>query len=128
MSVKLSPKLNSLRDIPVLLNKWERLHNRIKENVAQTGVYAALKSDVISFKRDLASLLERTEEPGHTDEDEQLEGRLHTFKVFASVILCSLNSFYITQCQGDRLKGIGKYLPFAFQDAMIELSDFKSHL
>ena len=44
MSVKLSPKLNSLSDIPVLLNKWERLHNRIKENVAQTGVYAALKN------------------------------------------------------------------------------------
>ena len=87
MSVKLSPKPTSLRDIPVLLNKWERLHNRIKENVAQTGVYAALKNDVISFKRDLASLLERTEEPGHTDEDEQLESRLHTFKVFTSIIL-----------------------------------------
>ena len=128
MSVKLSPKLNSLRDIPVLLNKWERLHNRIKENVAQTGVYAALKNDVISFKRDLASLLERTEEPGHTDEDEEHESRLHTFKVFTSIILCSVNLLYIAKCQGDRLKGIGKYLPFAFQDAMIELSDFKSHL
>ena len=102
MSVKLSPKLNSLRDIPVLLNKWERLHNRIKENVAQTGVYAALKNDVISFKRDLASLLERTEEPGHTDEDEELESRLHTFKVFASIILCSVNSLYIEKCQVEK--------------------------
>jgi len=81
------------REMRFLLNKWERLHNRIKENVQQTGVYGALKQDVISFKRDLAGLLERTEEPGHTEEDEELESRLHTFK-----------------------------------DAMIELSDFKSHL
>jgi len=81
------------REMRFLLNKWERVHNRIKENVQQTGVYGALKQDVISFKRDLAGLLERTEEPGHTEEDEELESRLHTFK-----------------------------------DAMIELSDFKSHL
>merc|ERR1719305_1283589 len=81
------------REMRFLLNKWERLHNRIKENVKQTGVYGALKQDVISFKRDLAGLLERTEEPGPTEEDEELESRLHTFK-----------------------------------DAMIELSDFKSHL
>ena len=89
-------------DIPVLLNKWERLHNRIKENIEQTGVYGALKQDVISFKRDLAGLLERTEEPGHTEEDEELESRLHTFKV----IIChyfpsALNQLLIGKCQGD---------------------------
>merc|ERR1719234_1100872 len=83
------------REMRFLLSKWERLHNRIKENVQQTGVYSTLKQDVISFKRDLAGLLERTEDTeGHcSEEDEQLESRLHTFK-----------------------------------DAMIELSDFKSHL
>ena len=81
---------NFCLDFPVLLNKWERLHNRIKENVQQTGVYAALKQDVISFKRDLTDLLERTEEPGHTDEDEELESRLHTFKVIAAIIFHSL--------------------------------------
>ena len=105
VSVKLSPKKwthnNFCLDFPVLLNKWERLHNRIKENVQQTGVYAALKQDVISFKRDLAGLLERTEEPGHTDEDEELESRLHTFKVIAAIIFIPLNQLVIAKCQGD---------------------------
>ena len=64
----------------------------------QTGVYAALKQDVISFKRDLAGLLERTEEPGHTDEDEELESRLHTFKVITAIIF---NQLVIAKCQGD---------------------------
>jgi len=81
------------REMRFLLNKWERLHNKIKENIQHTGVYGTLKTDVLSFKRDLISLLERTEEPVHVDEGEELEHRLHTF-----------------------------------QDAMIELSDFKSHL
>lgn len=56
-------------------------------------MYGALKQDVLSFRRDLTLLLERTEEQGHSEEDEELEHRLHTFT-----------------------------------DAMIELSDFKSHL
>lgn len=81
------------REMRFLLNKWERLHNKIKENIQQTGVYGSLKTDVLSFRRDLTRLLERTEAPGYSDEDEELENRLHTFK-----------------------------------DAMIELSDFKSHL
>ena len=116
-------------DIPVLLNKWERLHNRIKENVKQTGVYGALKQDVISFKRDLAGLLERTEEPGHTEEDEELESRLHTFKViFCHYFPCPQSAVDWEMSRLSGMKGICKYLPFAFQDAMIELSDFKSHL
>ena len=90
--------VSHLDDISVLLNKWERLHNRIKENVQQTGVYGALKQDVISFKRDLAGLLERTEEPGHTDEDEELESRLHTFKVICCHFFHSLHQLLITNC------------------------------
>ena len=104
-------------DISVLLSKWERLHNRIKENVQQTGVYSTLKQDVISFKRDLAGLLERTEEPGNcTEEDEELESRLHTFKVITAIIFHPLlNQLVIAKCQGDpESKGIRKYLPFAF--------------
>jgi len=68
------------REMRFLLNKWERLHNKIKENIQQTGVYDALKKDVLSFRRDLTNLIERTEEPGHIEEDEELENRLHTFK------------------------------------------------
>ena len=40
-----------------------------------------LKKDVISFQRDLISLLERTEQPLVPEEGDQLESRLHTFKV-----------------------------------------------
>jgi len=68
------------REMRFLLNKWERLHNRIKENIAQTGVYGVLRKDVISFQRDLMSLLERTEQPSVPEEGDQLESRLHTFK------------------------------------------------
>merc|ERR1719348_693508 len=76
-----------------LLNKWERLHNKIKENIQHTGIYETLKKDVLSFKRDLTNVLERTEEQDNSEDDGELEQRLHTFR-----------------------------------DAMLELSDFKSHL
>jgi len=81
------------REMRFLLNKWERLHNKIKENIQHTGIYETLKKDVLSFKRDLTNVLERTEEQDNSEDDGELEHRLHTFR-----------------------------------DAMLELSDFKSHL
>ena len=65
----------------VLLNKWERLHNKIKENIQHTGIYETLKKDVLSFKRDLTNVLERTEEQDNSEDDGELEHRLHTFRV-----------------------------------------------
>lgn len=81
------------REMRFLLNKWERLHNKIKENIQHTGIYETLKKDVLSFRRDLTNVLERTEEQENSEDDGELEHRLHTFR-----------------------------------DAMLELSDFKSHL
>ena len=65
----------------VLLNKWERLHNKIKENIQHTGIYETLKKDVLSFRRDLTNVLERTEEHDNSEDDGELEQRLHTFRV-----------------------------------------------
>ena len=75
--LKLSLKLL----FPVLLHKWERLHNRIKENLQQSRVYGALRADVLNFRRDLTGLLERTEEQGQGDREQELENRLHNFQV-----------------------------------------------
>ena len=66
---------------PVLLHKWERLHNRIKENLQQSGVYGGLRADVLNFRRDLTGLLERTEDQGQGDREQELENRLHNFQV-----------------------------------------------
>ena len=66
---------------PVLLHKWERLHNRIKENLQQSGVYGVLRADVLNFRRDLTGLLERTEDQGQGDREQELENRLHNFQV-----------------------------------------------
>ena len=65
----------------VLLNKWERLHNKIKENIQHTGIYETLKKDVLSFRRDLTNVLERTEEHDNSEDDGELEQRLHMFRV-----------------------------------------------
>ena len=65
----------------VLLNKWERLHNKIKENIQHTGIYESLKKDVLSFRRDLTNLMKCTEKQEPLENGEELEHRLHSFQV-----------------------------------------------
>lgn len=81
------------REMRILLNKWERLHNKIKENIQHTGIYEALKKEVLSFKKDLTNVLECTEEYENSQDDGELGKKLHTFR-----------------------------------EAMLELSEFKTHL
>ena len=101
LACNVGSRLLFIISISVLLNKWERLHDKIKENIQHTGVYGTLKTDVLSFKRDLISLLERTEEPVHVDEGEELEHRLHTFQVLVEIS--------IFDCISDILNGNWSY-------------------
>ena len=39
--------------ISVLLNKWEKLLSKIKENIQHSEVYESLRTDVMSLRRDL---------------------------------------------------------------------------
>ena len=44
--------------ISVLLNKWEKLLSKIKENIQHSEVYESLRTDVMSLRRDLVLVLE----------------------------------------------------------------------
>lgn len=70
------------RDIRILLNKWETLHGRIKENIYHSETYEALKKDVLSFEKELTNILECAEEPptDHNGSSVSLETKLHTFE------------------------------------------------
>jgi len=69
------------RDIRILLNKWEILHSRIKENIYHSETYEALKNDVLSFEKELTNILECAEETNdHTGSSVPLENKLHTFE------------------------------------------------
>lgn len=65
----------------VLLNKWEKLLSKIKENIQHSEVYESLKSDVMSLRRDLVLVLEEREKDEDIEDDAELEQKLHTFRV-----------------------------------------------
>ena len=65
----------------VLLNKWEKLLTKIKENIQHTEVYESLKNDVVSLRLDLTRVLEDRERDEDIHEDDELEQKLHTFRV-----------------------------------------------
>ena len=67
----------------VLLNKWEKLLTKIKENIQHTEVYESLKNDVVSLRLDLTRVLEDRERDEDIHEDDELEQKLHTFRVSA---------------------------------------------
>ena len=75
----LFPWLN--RYFAVLLNKWEKLLSKIKENIQHSEVYESLKSDVMSLRRDLVLVLEEREKDEDIEDDAELEQKLHTFRV-----------------------------------------------
>ena len=65
----------------MLLNKWEKLLSKIKENIQHSEVYESLKSDVMSLRRDLVLVLEEREKDEDIEDDAELEQKLHTFRV-----------------------------------------------
>ena len=67
--------------ISVLLNKWEKLLSKIKENIQHTEVYESLKSDIVSLRLDLTKVLEDRERDDDIHDDAELEQKLHTFRV-----------------------------------------------
>ena len=69
------------RCFAVLLNKWEKLLSKIKENIQHSEVYESLKSDVMSLRRDLVLVLEEREKDEDIEDDAELEQKLHTFRV-----------------------------------------------
>jgi len=79
------------RDLRVLLNKWEKLLSKIKENIQHSEVYESLKSDVMSLRRDLVLVLEEREKDEDIEDDAELEQKLHTFRQAMSQ-LCDFKS------------------------------------
>merc|ERR1719411_1321588 len=79
------------RDLRVLLNKWEKLLSKIKENIQHSEVYESLKSDVMSLRRDLVLVLEEREKEEEIEDDAELEQKLHTFRQAMSQ-LCDFKS------------------------------------
>ena len=67
--------------VSVLLNKWEKLLSKIKENIQHTEVYESLKNDVVSLRLDLTQVLEVRERNEDIQDDDELEQKLHTFRV-----------------------------------------------
>ena len=66
----------------VLLNKWEKLLVKIGANIQHTEVYESLKNDIVSLRLDLTKVLEDKEEAeDDTEDDIELEHKLHTFRV-----------------------------------------------
>jgi len=68
------------RDLRVLLNKWEKLLAKIKENIQHSEVYESLRTDVMSLRRDLVQVLEEREKDEDIQDDAELEQKLHTFR------------------------------------------------
>lgn len=79
------------RDLRVLLNKWEKLLSKIKENIQHSEVYESLRTDVMSLKRDLVLVLEEREKDEDIENDAELEQKLHTFRQAMSQ-LCDFKS------------------------------------
>jgi len=79
------------RDLRVLLNKWEKLLSKIKENIQHSEVYESLKTDVMSLRRDLVLVLEEREKDEDIEDDAELEQKLHTFRQAMSQ-LCDFKS------------------------------------
>jgi len=79
------------RDLRVLLNKWEKLLSKIKENIQHTEVYESLKNDIVSLRLDLTKVLEDRERDEETQDDVELEQNLHTFRQAMSQ-LCDFKS------------------------------------
>ena len=84
----------------MLLNKWEKLLSKIKENIQHSEVYESLKTDVMSLRRDLVLVLEEREKDEDIEDDAELEQKLHTFRVSNSECRClcfSNNSLYYSK-------------------------------
>jgi len=79
------------RDLRVLLNKWEKLLSKIKENIQHTEVYESLKNDIVSLRLDLTKVLEDRERDEDIEDDVELEQKLHTFRQAMSQ-LCDFKS------------------------------------
>jgi len=79
------------RDLRVLLNKWEKLLSKIKENIQHSEVYESLRTDVMSLRRDLVLVLEERERDEDIENDAELEQKLHTFRQAMSQ-LCEFKS------------------------------------
>merc|ERR1719361_2008313 len=77
--------------ISVLLNKWEKLLSKIKENIQHSEVYESLRTDVMSLRRDLVLVLEDRERDEDIQNDAELEQKLHTFRQAMSQ-LCDFKS------------------------------------
>ena len=77
---KVQPTFNDFLFL-VLLNKWEKLLSKIKENIQHTEVYESLKNDIVSLRLDLTKVLEDREREEETQDDVELEQNLHTFRV-----------------------------------------------
>ena len=77
---KVQPTFNDFLFL-VLLNKWEKLLSKIKENIQHTEVYESLKNDIVSLRLDLTKVLEDRERYEETQDDVELEQNLHTFRV-----------------------------------------------
>ena len=97
----------------MLLNKWEKLLSKIKENIQHSEVYESLKTDVMSLRRDLVLVLEEREKEEDIEDDAELEQKLHTFRV--------------SNCEGRCLCFSNLQLSL-LQQAMSQLCDFKSQL
>ena len=69
----------------MLLNKWEKLLSKIKENIQHSEVYESLKTDVMSLRRDLVLVLEEREKDEDIEDDAELEQKLHTFRVSKTI-------------------------------------------
>lgn len=97
----------------MLLNKWEKLLSKIKENIQHSEVYESLKTDVMSLRRDLVLVLEEREKDENIEDDAELEQKLHTFRVSKTI--------------GEGREDVFTRLSL-LQQAMSQLCDFKSQL
>lgn len=68
------------REIRALLNQWERLLGKIKDNCEKTGIYESLKDDICTLRKDILTLIETTDNIDGQDNEANLETKLHMFK------------------------------------------------
>ena len=71
--------------------------SKIKENIQHTEVCESLKNDVVSLRLDLTKVLEDRERNEDIQDDDELEQKLHTFRVSCCGKV-GLNCIYILFC------------------------------
>jgi len=69
-----------IKDLKFAICKWERLQNRITENIDKTEMYHVLKEDVITFKEDLHNILDSASLPENLDSPDEMRRVLLSYE------------------------------------------------